>query len=118
VSSAVYTQNSYIEGGSLSIAPMTSFNKGQVSTGTGSTDPIQARIDINSVGDPNGFIGAYPRAWGILMHIKTGNKIPMTTMLRQSVSIIRFDGQARFDPVQLASGDAMILKVYLTGNPR
>jgi len=117
-SSAVYTRNTYLEGASLSTAPMTSFNKGQVSTGTGSTDPIQARIDINTVGDPNGFIGSYPRAWGILMHIKTGNKIPMTTMLRQSVSIIRFDGQARFDPVQLASGDAMILKVYLTGNPR
>lgn len=120
VSSAVYTQNNYVvsELGTLGTSPLTAFNKGQVSTGTGITDPIQARIDINISMDPNSWLATFPRFWGVWMHIKSGNKIPLIDISRQSATIIRCAGQARFEASTLTAGDAMILKMYLQGNPR
>lgn len=120
VSSAVYTQNTYVVSGdgTLAIIPLTSFNKGQVSTGTGTVDPIQARIDINTTIDPNSWLASFPRFWGVWMHIKSGNKVPLISISRQSATIIRCAGQARFDAATLTAGDAMILKLYLEGNPR
>ena len=120
VSSAVYTANTYVVSGdgTLGFVPLTSFNKGQVSTGTGTVDPIQARIDINTTMDPNSWLGTFPRFWGVWMHIKSGNKVPLISISRQSATIIRCAGQARFESSTLTAGDAMILKLYLQGNPR
>ena len=119
VSSAVYTANSYVASdGTFGVVPLTSFNKGQVSTGTGTVDPIYARIDINTTTDPTAWLTSFPRFWGVWMHIKSGNKIPLTVISRQTATIIRCAGQARFDAATLTAGDEMILKMYLQGNPR
>lgn len=120
ITSAVYTQNSYSidSEGNLGTSPFTTFNKGQISTGTGTTDPVHARIDINITSDPNLWLGGYPKSWGVLMHIKSGVKVPLIDLSRNTASIIRCAGQARFDTGSLTAGDAMILKMYLQGNPR
>ena len=102
----------------LTQVPLTILNKNEFNSGTGGVAPTQVRLAFNTTITPTAWLAQFPKFWGVVLHGKSGQKVPLTIMTQQAATIIRAEGTARFDSSSLAVGDAFTVKLYYTGNPQ